>query len=164
MRIILLSIFALALGTGLFAQDMSAEEMASVIAHELGHVALGHARRRMIDFSGQNALRTALGMVLSRFLPGIGILIANALTPLLAARRSRSDEYEADAYATALLVKSGIGTEAQKTLFSKLEQLTEANHGAVPACLMSHPKTHERIKAIEGLEAKWAGAVTGDKG
>ena len=39
---------------------VSAEEMASVIAHELGHVALGHARRRMIDFSGQNALRTAL--------------------------------------------------------------------------------------------------------
>jgi putative metalloprotease len=44
--------------------------MASVIAHEMGHVALGHARRRMIDFSGQNALRTALIMVLGRFIPG----------------------------------------------------------------------------------------------
>ena len=43
---------------------VSAEELASVIAHELGHVALGHSRRRMIDFSGQNALRTALSMVL----------------------------------------------------------------------------------------------------
>jgi putative metalloprotease len=51
--------------------EVSAEEMASVIAHELGHVALGHSRRRMIDFSGQNALRTALAMVLSRFIPGI---------------------------------------------------------------------------------------------
>ncbi|HAR83832.1 MAG TPA: peptidase M48, partial [Sulfitobacter pontiacus] len=31
---------------------VTAEELASVIAHELGHVALGHSRRRMIDFSG----------------------------------------------------------------------------------------------------------------
>ncbi len=46
------------------AGEVSADEMASVIAHELGHVALGHSRRRMIDFSGQNALRTALAMVL----------------------------------------------------------------------------------------------------
>jgi len=30
--------------------EVSAEELASVIAHELGHVALGHAKRRMIDF------------------------------------------------------------------------------------------------------------------
>ena len=51
---------------------VTADELASVIAHELGHVALGHSRRRMIDFSGQNALRTAMAMVLSRFLPGIG--------------------------------------------------------------------------------------------
>ncbi len=136
--------------------EVSAKEMASVIAHELGHVALGHSRRRMIDFSGQNALRTALAMVLSRFLPGIGVLIANGLTMLLAARLSRSDEYEADAYASALLTKSGIGTEAQKSLFGKLEDLTKSRGGAAPAWLMSHPKTAERIKAIEVLEAKWA--------
>ena len=136
--------------------EVSAEEMASVIAHELGHVALGHSRRRMIDFSGQNALRTALAMVLSRFLPGIGVLIANGLTTLLAARLSRSDEYEADAYASALLTKSGIGTAAQKSLFGKLEDLTKSRGGAVPAWLMSHPKTTERIKAIEVLEAKWS--------
>jgi putative metalloprotease len=136
--------------------EVSAEEMASVIAHELGHVALGHSRRRMIDFSGQNALRTALAMVLSRFLPGIGVLIANGLTTLLAARLSRSDEYEADAYASALLTKSGIGTTAQKSLFAKLEDLTKSRGGSAPAWLMSHPKTGERIKAIEALEAKWA--------
>jgi len=137
------------------AGEVSGDEMASVIAHELGHVALGHSRRRMIDFSGQNALRTALAMVLSRFLPGIGVIIANALTTLLAARLSRSDEYEADAYAAALLTKAGIGTEPQKSLFKKLDTLTQSRGGAVPAWIMSHPKTEERIKAIEGLEAKW---------
>ena len=145
------------------AGEVSADEMASVIAHELGHVALGHSRRRMIDFSGQNALRTALAMVLSRFLPGIGILIANGLAMLLASRLSRDDEYEADAYAAALLTKSGIGTEAQKSLFGKLEKLTEQRGGTVPAWLMSHPKTEQRIKAIEALEAKWAAALEADK-
>lgn len=135
--------------------DVSAEEMASVIAHELGHVALGHSRKRMIDFSGQNAMRMALGMILSRILPGIGIYIANALTSLLAARLSRSDEYEADEYAAALLTKSGIGTAPQKSLFEKLEQLTNGRAGAMPAWLMSHPKTTDRIAAIEKLEAKW---------
>jgi putative metalloprotease len=137
------------------AGEVSPEEMASVIAHELGHVALGHSRRRMIDFSGQNALRTALGLILNRFLPGIGVWIANALTTLLAARLSRADEYEADAYAAALLTKSGIGIEPQKALFSKLEALTKTNMGAMPAWFLSHPKTADRIAALEKLEERW---------
>lgn len=138
--------------------QVSAEELASVIAHELGHVALGHARKRMIDFAGQNALRTVLSMMLSRFLPGAGIYIARMLTRLVAAGLSRSDEYEADEYATALLMKSGIGTEAQKSLFGKLDALTKGRGGVMPAWLMSHPKTVERIAAIEKNEAKWMNA------
>jgi len=135
--------------------DVSGEEMASVIAHELGHVALGHARRRMIDFSGQNALRTALIMILGRFVPLIGVWIANSLASLLAARLSRSDEYEADEYAAALLTKAGIGVEPQKSLFRKLEELTQQRAGMAPAWLMSHPATAQRIEALEQLEARW---------
>ena len=135
--------------------EVTAAEMASVIAHELGHVALGHSRRRMIDFSGQNALRTALAMVLSRILPGLGPLIANAAMSLLMARLSRGDEYEADAYASALLVKAGIGTAPQKSLFEKLENLTGARGASKPAWLLSHPKTVERIAAIQANEIKW---------
>lgn len=136
--------------------EVTGEEIASVIAHELGHVALGHSRRRMIDFSGQNALRTALAMVLGRFLPGIGIWIANMLATMLAATLSRGDEYEADEYASALLTKAGIGTGPQKSLFGKLEALTNARGGAMPAWLMSHPKTLDRIAAIEKNEARWS--------
>lgn len=136
------------------AGEVSAEEMASVIAHELGHVALGHSRRRMIDFSGQNAVRVALGMVLGRIIPGVGPWIANLLASMLAARLSRQDEYEADAYAAALLTKTGIGVDAQKTLFEKLEALVGAS-GQPLAWLMSHPKTSDRIAAIEALEARW---------
>ena len=136
---------------------VTSEEMASVIAHELGHVALGHSRRRMIDFSGQNAMRTMLAMVLNRFLPGFGIFVANALISLLAARLSRSDEFEADAYASALLIKAGIGTGPQKALFGKLDKLTGARGAEMPVWVMSHPKAEQRIAAIEANEAKWTG-------
>lgn len=137
------------------AGEVSAEEMASVIAHELGHVALGHSRRRMIDFSGQNAVRTVLSMILGRLIPGLGIWIANTVASLLAARLSRQDEYEADAYAAALLTKIGLGTAPQKSLFHKLEDLSGACGRTPPAWLLSHPKTQERIAAIETLEARW---------
>jgi len=136
-------------------KEVTGEEMASVIAHELGHVALGHARRRMIDFSGQNALRTALIMILGRFVPFVGVWIANMLASLLAARLSRGDEFEADEYAAALLHKAGIGLGPQKSLFAKLEDLTQARAGMAPAWLMSHPGTADRIAALEKLEARW---------
>ena len=135
--------------------EVTAEELTSVIAHELGHVALGHARRRMIDFSGQNAIRTALMMVLGRLIPGIGVLLATLLTSLLSARLSRGDEYEADAYAAALLTKAGIGLAPQKSLFTKLGELTGSGMGGAPAWLLSHPKTEERIAALEALESRW---------
>ena len=104
--------------------EVTTEELASVIAHELGHVALGHSRKRMIDFSGQNAMRVALMMILNRFLPGFGAIIANFLTTLLAAKLSRKDEYEADAYASALLTKSNIGVKGQKDLLRKLDKIS----------------------------------------
>ncbi|SEM43104.1 putative metalloprotease [Loktanella fryxellensis] len=139
------------------AGDVTAEEIASVIAHELGHVALGHSRRRMTDFAAQNAMRTAIAMVLSRILPGIGLMIGNALIALLAARLSRADEFEADAYASALLIKAGIGTGPQVSLFTKLERLTGGKAGNAPAWLLSHPKTDLRIKAIAANDARWQG-------
>ncbi len=140
------------------AGEVTAEELSSVIAHELGHVALGHSRRRMIDFSGQNAVRAGLIMVF-RFIPiigpFIGPMIANLLVGLVAARLSRNDEYEADAYASALLTKSGIGTDPQITLFEKLGKLTGAQGGSAPAWMMSHPKAEDRIAAITANAEKW---------
>ena len=135
--------------------DVSAEEMASVIAHEIGHVALGHTRKRLIDFSGQNVVRVLLTSVLGRLIPGVGIWIANSITTLLAAKLSRNDEYEADAYASALLIKSGIGTDPQIKLFEKLEKLTNSSTNGAPAWLLSHPKTLDRISAIRKNELKW---------
>ena len=137
--------------------EVTAEELASVIAHEMGHVAQGHMRRRMIDFTGQNAVFVMLSALLNRFLPFIGIWIANLISTALMARLSRRDEFEADAWASALLIKAGIGTGPQKSLFRKLEALTQNRAEGVPAWLLSHPHVEERIAAIEANEARWGG-------
>jgi putative metalloprotease len=137
------------------AGEVSPEEIGSVIAHELGHVARGHARRRMIDFSGQNALRVVLMTVLGRFLPFVGIWLANVLTTALAARLSQRDEFEADEFASALLIKAGIGVGPQISLFRKLDALTQNRAGAAPAWLLTHPKTPRRIAAIEANATRW---------
>ena len=135
--------------------EITGNELASVIAHELGHVALGHSRRRMIDFSGQNALRMALGSILSRIIPGLGGIIANFLSNLLMAGLSRTDEFEADEYASALMIKSGIGVEHQISMFEKLEKLSGNNANLQPAWLLSHPKTKKRIEKIQENVLKW---------
>lgn len=114
------------------------------------------ARRRMIDFSGQNAVFILLSAVLNRLLPIVGIWVARMLSTAMMARLSRRDEFEADAWASALLIKSGIGTGPQKSLFLKLDALT-GNRAAAPVWLLSHPPAAERIAAIEANEARWAG-------
>ena len=133
--------------------DITVEEISSVVAHELGHVALGHIRRRMIDFSGQNAVRVALGTLLSRLVPGLGGFIAGIIGNLLMAKLSRRDEYEADEYAAALMIKSGLGIEPQISMFKKLDKISNLQ-GSVPAWLMSHPPTQERINSIKKINAK----------
>jgi len=132
--------------------DVTVEEISSVVAHELGHVALGHIRRRMIDFSGQNAVRAALGALLSRLIPGLGGYIASFIGSLLMAKLSRRDEYEADEYASALMIKSGLGIEPQISMFKKLDKISNLQ-GTVPAWLMSHPPAQERINSIKQVHA-----------
>ena len=132
--------------------DVTVEEISSVVAHELGHVALGHIRRSMIDFSGQNAVRAALGALLSRLIPGLGGYIASFIGSLLMAKLSRRDEYEADEYASALMIKSGLGIEPQISMFKKLDKISNLQ-GTVPAWLMSHPPAQERINSIKQVHA-----------
>lgn len=133
---------------------ISAEEAASVVAHELGHLALGHHRRRLIDWTGQNLARLALGALLSRFVGGIGFQMAAALGALVLARLSRRDEFEADRYATALMLKAGFGPEPQVAMFRKLAKMVPGPKGA--AWLASHPPVEERVSAIEANAASWA--------
>lgn len=136
------------------ACEVTAEELASVIAHELGHVSHGHARRRMVDFAGQNVIRAVLTGVLGRFIPFAGAWLAHLVASAVSARLSRQDEFEADAIASALMIKAGLGTAPQKSLFRKLDALTKMRSGA-PAWMLSHPPTDRRIAAIEANELRW---------
>ena len=133
---------------------VSGVELTSVIAHELGHLALGHTKKRLITFSAISAISMVISTVLSRLLPYIGAIIGRYLSQVLISGLSRKDEFEADSYAAALLIKSGIGTAPQISLLRKLEQLTGVVSSNVTWTL-SHPSPEQRIKAIQNLEASW---------
>ena len=131
----------------------SSEEIASVIAHEIGHVANGDLRKRFAVSAGRNAARYAAAILLARFVPGIiGGLIADLLLFLAVQRLSRSQEYAADEYAAALLLKAGIGTAPLKSLLAKLGRLPGSQGAA--EWMLSHPAAEDRIKAIERFEAR----------
>ena len=133
---------------------VSSSEITSVIAHELGHLALGHTKKRMVTFSAISALTFALSTILSRLVPYLGALIGKYLSQLLIAGLSRKDEFEADAYASALLVKAGIGTVPQISLLEKISTLTGVMSPQI-TWTMSHPSPIERIKAIKKLASSW---------
>lgn len=134
--------------------DISVAELTSVIAHEIGHLKLGHTKKRLANFAGQNAARMALGFLFSRYLPLFGNFLAQIIVTLFIKRMSRIDEFAADEFASALLISSGIGTTAQKSLLEKLPKLS--NHKNIEITwMMSHPKIKDRIAAIEKLETQW---------
>ncbi|TQS73007.1 M48 family metallopeptidase [Rhodobacteraceae bacterium] len=135
--------------------EVTGAEITSVIAHELGHVSLGHSRRRMIDFSGQNVIRVVLTTVIGRFIPFIGPWLAHMATQALAARLSQQDEFEADEFATALMIKAGFGVDPQISLFQKLDRLSGSGKATPPAWLLTHPATDRRIAAIRAHAARW---------
>lgn len=139
---------------GLDRGVFSPAEVASVVAHELGHVAHGHARRRMLDVAGGNALRLALAGLVARVLPGIAGPLAGLAGAAMTARLSREDEYQADAFASALMLRAGLGTAPQKALLARLDAMA-AGRGGPPRWLASHPPASARIAAIERLEARW---------
>ena len=139
--------------------QVSGVELTSVIAHELGHLALGHTKKRLITFSAVSAISLVISAVLSRLIPYLGPMIGRYLSQVVISGLSRKDEFEADAYAAALLIKSGIGTTPQISLLRKIEKLTGVVSSNITWTL-SHPSPEQRIKAIRDLEASWMTKIT----
>tara|TARA_X000001036_G_scaffold396870_1_gene398700 strand:- start:1649 stop:2353 length:705 start_codon:yes stop_codon:yes gene_type:complete len=133
---------------------VSADELVGVISHELGHLALGHTKKRMVSYTLQNTLQMGLGLVLARVIPLIGSYISAMLLRLVTAKLSRIDEYEADKYASALMIKTGLGAKPLIDLFSKLEKLTGNQYNEL-TWLQSHPNPKDRIDAIKKLADIW---------
>jgi putative metalloprotease len=134
--------------------EVTAKELASVAAHELGHLALGHMKRRMVQIGGTQAAHMVLGGILGRIIPYFGWYISAWLLNLVTARLSRKDEFEADAYATALMVRSGLGAEPQARLLEKLPALIPGADAA-RSWLSSHPPTEERAAVIRANALRW---------
>ncbi|MFK7943080.1 MAG: M48 family metalloprotease [Paracoccaceae bacterium] len=140
------------------SSDVTAQEIASVAAHEMGHLALGHMKRRMVEVAGRQAAQMVLGGVVARIIPFFGAHVVHWVLNLLTAGLSRRDEFEADAYATALMVRSGIGAEHQASMLEKLPALVPgAAQGQ--SWLASHPPVEERARAIRENADRWAGSV-----
>lgn len=150
--------------TGLFERykhgEFTSQEIGSVIAHELGHVAHGHAKHRMRDVTGASAANAALAMALNRIIPFVGGYLASLITGAFTSRISRKNEFEADKYASALMISAGFGVDPQISMFEKLEARSPKGREPV-AWLSSHPMPQERIKAIRANHQKWDMAKRG---
>ena len=113
----------------------------------------------MITFSAISAISLVLSTLLSRLIPYIGSIIGRYISQALISGLSRKDEFEADSYAAALLIKAGIGTEPQISLLKKIEKLTGIISSNITWTL-SHPSPEQRIEAIRKLEASWITKIT----
>lgn len=135
--------------------SVTGPEFASVAAHEMGHLALGHMKRRMFEVAGRQAAVLVLGGLLGRLIPFFGGYVLLWLMNLVTARLSRRDEFEADAYATALMVRSGLGAEPQARMLEKLPELIPMMAGRSTSWLDSHPPVEERATAIRKNAERW---------
>jgi len=134
---------------------ITAAELGSVVAHEMGHLALGHTKRRILDVTGAQTVHIVLGSILNRFIPVLGWIVARWVAMFFSSQLSRKDEFEADAYATALMVRSGLGAEPQARMLEKLLELVPEAAVQQTNWLASHPPVSERSEAIRANGARW---------
>ena len=127
--------------------DFTVNEIAAVIAHEIGHVALGHIDRRKKAWQVEMAAKAAAGYFLPRAVTGIIGMVVQQITRALHMGLSRRDEYEADAFAVALMSRAGFDPRASVTLLEKLDRM--GGPSAPIAWLASHPPNGKRIAAVE---------------
>ncbi|HJV72661.1 MAG TPA: M48 family metalloprotease [Noviherbaspirillum sp.] len=137
----------------LAAQNES--ELASVVAHEIGHVAQRHIAR-MIGKQRQDSLIPLAGVVLAALaaraspdasaallLGGQGVAMQRQLN------FSRDAEREADRIGLQILREAGFDTSGMIVFFGRMQTASRAYTDAAPVYLRSHPLTTERMADIE---------------
>ncbi|NDY92973.1 M48 family metallopeptidase [Ideonella livida] len=138
--------------------QLSDDEVAMIMGHEMAHALREHARERM----GKSAATRAGAGLLSSLL-GLGNLGDAALSmgaQLLSLKFSREDESEADLVGMELAARAGYDPASGVTLWQKM---MKASEGAPPEFLSTHPASKTRIQEIQshlpkvnGLYAKAA--------
>jgi len=124
--------------------QLSDDEVAIIMGHEIAHALREHARARM----GKSAA-TRLGAGLLSSLLGLGN-VGNTLLDmggqLLTLKFGREDESEADIVGMELAARAGYDPRAGISLWNKM---IEASKGAPPQFLSTHPSGPTRIRDIE---------------
>jgi Zn-dependent protease with chaperone function len=130
---------------GLIDQARTPDELAGVLAHEMGHVAARDGTRVVLQTAG---LSFMFGMMLGDFVGGGAVVIA--AKTVLKSSYSRRVESAADAYSVALMQKAGGDPHALGTILGRVA-IEGGRHGL--AILRDHPQTKDRIAAINAAEA-----------
>jgi predicted Zn-dependent protease len=155
---------------GLVALANDESELASVLAHEMGHVVARHAAVRE-----EQAKQAALvGRVVSDVIsdPEVGAL-ALAKSKLALASFSRAQEFEADAIGIGIATRAGYDPYGAVRFLSSMERNSELKPqqggGAIdpraPDFLSSHPATPERITNATANARQFSGpSATGTVG
>lgn len=124
--------------TGLLKTADNEAELASVIAHEIGHIGGKHLVKQMRQKALASGLASAAGLDRSQAV-SIGVELA------LNRPRSRGDEYDADSRGLRTLTRSGYAPSAMVSFMQKL--LKKGSNA--PTFLNTHPATGDRIKALQ---------------
>jgi len=134
---------------GLIAQAQTPDELAGVLAHEIGHVARRDGTRTVLQTAGLSFL---FGMMLGDFVGGGAVVIA--ARTVLKSSYSRRVEAAADAYSVNLMQKAGGDPHALGAILARI--VSDREHGI--KILLDHPETKDRIAAIEAVAVAGATA------
>jgi predicted Zn-dependent protease len=124
--------------------QLSDDEVATIMGHEIAHALREHARERM----GKTAATRIGAGVLSALLGlgNTGDALLNMGGQLLTLRFSREDESEADIVGMEIAARGGYDPAAGVSLWRKM---LEASKGAPPEFMSTHPAGETRIKDIQ---------------
>src|SRR5690606_22019598 len=141
--------------SGLILAAQSESELASVMAHEIGHVAQRHIAR-MIGKQKQDALiplaSLLLGALAATASPDAGMAVIAGGQGLAVQRQlnfSRDAEREADRVGLDIMRDAGFETAGMINFFGRLQKASRGYNDSAPAYLRTHPLTTERIADIE---------------
>jgi len=142
----------IAIFSKLIATADTPEEVAGVLAHEIGHVANRHSEAQLVRAIG-------LQLLLSLASGGSGGDRLGEFASVLAILRySRDAEREADDYAQKTMSNAAIDPLGLKIFFEKMQKLEGGGltgiFGDLGDMISTHPLTQERIDAIKPLEGK----------
>jgi predicted Zn-dependent protease len=124
--------------------QLSDDEVATIMGHEVAHALREHARERI---GKTQATRLGAGVLSSLFgLGAVGDTLLNMGGQLLTMKFSREDESEADVVGMELAARAGYDPAAGVTLWQKM---MKASEGAPPEFMSTHPAGATRIRDIE---------------